>query len=64
MERNDVVGIEQQAEALVQALATAQAQVATAEIQFEAVKAGYGPEAPEYAAAQAVLVEARGRSAT
>lgn len=61
MERNKVVGLEEQAAALVQALGTAQAQVAEAEIRFEAIRSEFGPEAPEYAAAAAVLRTARGQ---
>ena len=59
MERNQIVGIEEQASALVQALGTAQAQVAEAEIRFQAIQSESGPEAPEYRAAEAALATAR-----
>lgn len=59
MERNEVVGIEAQAEALVGALATAQAQVAEAEIRFRAIQTEYGPETTEYAASQEAVRAAR-----
>ena len=59
MERNQIVGIEEQASALVQALGTAQAQVAEAEIRFQAIQSEFGPEAPEHRAAEAALATAR-----
>ena len=59
METNQIVGIEAQAEALVQALGTAQAQVAEAEIRFQAIQSEAGPEAPQYRAAEAALGAAR-----
>ena len=59
METNQIVGIEAQAVALVEALGLAQAQVAEAEIRFQAIQSEAGPEAPQYRAAEAALGAAR-----
>ena len=58
-ERNGVVELPTTAQAFVEALAQARTQVAEAEVQYEAIAALAGPEAPEVLAAQQALSAAR-----
>ncbi len=60
-ERSGVVEPTAQAEALFSALATAQAGVATAEVQYQSLLSQYGPENPDVQAAQAAVQAARGQ---
>lgn len=58
-ERNGVVELEAQASALVEALGTAQGQVAQAEVSYQALLSQYGDENPDVIAAQAAVASAR-----
>ncbi len=60
-ERSGVIEPGAQAEALFSSLATAQAAVATAEIQYQALRSQYGPDNPDVQAAQAAVSAARGQ---
>lgn len=58
-ERNGVVELPTTAQAFVEALAESRSQVAQAEVQYEAIAALAGPEAPEVLAAQQALAAAQ-----
>ncbi|WP_095510203.1 GumC family protein [Rubrivirga marina] len=60
-ERSGVVEPTAQAEALFSALAASQAEVATAEVQFQALLSQFGPDNPDVQSARAGLQAARGQ---
>lgn len=62
-ERHGVIEFQAQGEALMGALAQAQAEVARAEVRYETLLNEYGPENPRVTAAQTALSAARGNVA-